>query len=421
MKICVLGAGVIGVSTAYALARLEHEVVVIDKGADVASGASHANGAQLSYSHVDPFAGPDILRKLPGYLLGTDPAIQFGLSLRPDYLKWGLSFLRNCNAARFKENQRARLDLARLSREAIKSFERDLPEGALRRTGQGKLVLAQTRSETDAMRKRAESGEFIEHDQKYLTAEQCLDIEPALSGWVGRLCGGLFSPNDNALDPMTYCKVLRRACEDDFGVKFYLGQNVQSIIETSIASSSAGFTIKTDAEEHKCDKVIVCLGNNPNPLLKPLGLRVPIYPMQGYSLTARATENAPTTSVTDLMNKIVIANLGTHVRIAGFVDANQSPAKAKIRHGQLLEAAKRYWPEAADYEGPLSHWTHYRPMTPSGVPVIKETRIAGLYLNAGHGSLGYTFAAGSAMKIATEIGHALKNTSPSEGQRNASL
>lgn len=418
MKICVLGAGVIGVSTAYALARLEHDVVVIDKGADVASGASHANGAQLSYSHVDPFAGPDILRKLPGYLLGTDPAIQFGLSLRPDYLKWGLSFLRNCNAARFKENQHARRNLARLSREAIKSFERDLPEGALRRTGHGKLVLGQTPSESGAMRNRAESGECIEHDQKYLTAEQCLEIEPALSDWAGRLCGGLYSPNDNALDPVTYCKVLREASEHDFGVKFHFNQNVQSIVE----NSRTGFTIETSVQEHGCEKVIVCLGNNPNPLLKPLGLSVPVYPMQGYSLTARATEKAPTTSVTDLKNKIVIANLGAHVRIAGFVDANQSPAKAETRQAQLLETAKRYWPKAADYEGPLSQWTHYRPMTPSGVPVIQQTRIKGLYLNAGHGSLGYTFAAGSAMKIATEIGHALKNTSLSiEGPTHVSL
>ena len=127
MKICVLGAGVIGVSTAYALARLGYEVSVFDKAASVAAGASHANGAQLSYSHVDPFAGPQIIRSLPAFLLGADPAIQLGLSFRRNYLKWGVSFLGNCTSKRFMANKKARLDLARFSREAITSFECDLP------------------------------------------------------------------------------------------------------------------------------------------------------------------------------------------------------------------------------------------------------------------------------------------------------
>lgn len=415
MKICVLGAGVVGVSTAYALARLGHDVSVIDKANDVAAGASHANGAQLSYSYVDPFSGPDAVKKLPGYLLGSDPAIQLGLSLRPDYLKWGLSFLRNCNAARFKENKKARLALACSSRDAMNAFEQDLPKKALRRTGQGKLVLAQTQSDNEAMIRRDSSDEFEEYGQRYLTAEECRNVEPALAGWQGALLGGVYSPHDNALNPVTYCKVLRKSGEDKFGVNFNFGQTVLNIEKTS----DSNFEVKTNFEVHGCDKVIVCLGNDLNPLLKPLGVRVPIYPMQGYSLTAPLSAQSPTTSITDLKNKIVFANLGSHMRIAGFVDANQSAKKTKARGELLLDIAKRHWPTAANYDGPITHWTHYRPMTPSGVPVIEETKVQGLYLNAGHGSLGYTFAAGSAMQIAEAIGHAQKNTIITEGRENA--
>lgn len=417
MKICVLGAGVIGVSTAYALSRTGHDVSVIDKDRDVAGGASHANGAQLSYSYVDPFSGPHIVKKLPGYLLGTDPAIQLGLSLRPDYLKWGVDFLRNCNATKFKDSRNTRRDLARLSREAISLFEQDLPQNSLTRTGRGKLILAQTESENRTLETRVGTDEFIEHDQRYLSPEECMTVEPALKGWTGTVLGGLFSPNDNALDPVTYCKVLRRSCEDDFGVKFYFNQNALNIRQNSIPN----FVIETDVEKHDCDKIIVCLGNDPKKLLKPLNVSLPIYPMQGYSLTLPVIDQSPVTSVTDLKNKIVFANLGTHMRIAGFVDANQSPKKSQTRSEQLLKIAKLYWPNVADYEGHITRWTNFRPMTPSGIPVIGQTKVPGLYINAGHGTLGYTFAAGSAMKIATEIGHVNKNTSQFEDLKNAFL
>lgn len=412
MKICVLGSGVIGISTAYALARLGHEVLVVEKGSDVATGASHANGAQLSYSYVDPFPSPDSLRKLPGYLLGKDPAIQLGVSLKPAYLMWGLSFLRNCSQSNFKKNQKSRLALAHLSRDAMTAYERDLPHGALNRTGTGKLVLAQTEAEKKSMMIRSKTKDAMERDQTYLTAKQCLELEPSLSGWKGRLLGGIYSPSDNALDPVSYCKVLKDKCANAFKVKFFFNQEIQRLAQLS----STHFKIETDVETHECEKVIVCLGNDPNTLLKPFGLRVPVYPMQGYSLTLQRSEASPIVSVTDLKNKIVFANLGDRLRIAGFLDANLRPEKSRARGEQLLNLARQQWPTVADYEGPISHWTHYRPMTPSGVPVIGETKVPGLYLNAGHGSLGYTFAAGSAIQIANKIGHAQKNFTETEIQ-----
>lgn len=415
MKICILGAGVIGVSTAFALARQGHDLIVIDKGSDVAEGASHANGAQLSYSYVDPFAGPDIVKKLPAYLLGTDPAIQLGVSFKPDYLKWGVSFLRNCTKSQFAKNQHARRTLARQSQEAMTSFECDLPQNTLCRTGHGKLVLAQTQAEADRMLAREKSGAFLEHNQTYLTPSKCLEIEPSLQEWKGPLRGGTYAPNDNALNPVTYCRVLKKACQDRFGVKFYFNETAQKIQPTQ----NSKFVVLTKTKEIECDKLIICLGNYPNPILKPLGISVPIYPMQGYSVTVPVSRQSPKTSITDLKNKTVFANLGTHIRIAGFLDANQNPKNTQKRSQKLLNIAQNIWPNAANYNGPIQHWTHYRPMTPSGVPIIGETKIPGLYLNVGHGSLGYTFAAGSAMKLANSIGHIQKNSSKFGGNENA--
>lgn len=401
MKICVLGAGVIGVSTAYMLARQGHDVSVIDKGADVASGASQANGAQLSYSYVDPFASPSALRRLPAYLAGKDPAIKFGLSLKADYLRWGINFLSECNSKSFANNLQARTGLAAMSRSTLQLVEGELKSDALLRTGTGKIVLAETKDEFDRMK----TVSVNRADQVCLSYDACVKIEPSLKSWTKPICGGLYAKDDSALDTLTYCQTLKSALIDKFGAEFHFNETIQAIQTLE----SNRIIIKTDNAEHPCEAVIICLGNDPNQLLKSLGLRIPIYPMQGYSVTLRAQPSSPTTSITDLKNKIVFANLGKTVRIAGFMDTNQKPNRARARGEQLLKIAQNVWPDAGNYDGPIHHWSHFRPMLPSGMPIIGGTKIPGVYLNVGHGSLGYTFAAGSAMKIADKIGHAFKN------------
>lgn len=406
MKICVLGAGVIGVSTAYALGRMGHEVIVIDKGNDVASGASHANGAQLSYSYIDPLAGPSTLRKLPSYMLGLDPAVQLKFSFKQDYLLWGLAFLKNCTADNFRRNRDARQALAEASKEAFLLLEKELSKGTLKKTGQGKIVLAQTPAEHKGMRQ----------SEHYLSPQDCIDKEPALQFWSGEIMGGLYAEEDFALDPKLYCKVLRTACETKFGIKFAFGASVQNIvIETGRLRA-----VDTENDRYDVDKIIICLGNEVNEILSPLGLRVPLYSIQGYSLTLPTNELSPRVSVTDLKSKTVYANLGNQIRIAGFVDANQKADNVAARTEELLLSAKKKWPQIAEYEGPVEKWSHARPMMPSGVPIIGPTKIDGLYLNVGHGSLGYTFAAGSAMKMADIIGHAHKNKDVSRGVNYAS-
>jgi D-amino-acid dehydrogenase len=395
MKIAVLGAGVIGVSTAYALARIGHEVVVIDRAADVAQGASFANGAQLSYSHTDPLASPSTLRKLPSYLLGADKAMQLRFSARLYYLSWGLSFLGNCFPGKFEKNRQARRDLSKASESAFKKLELDLEE-SFKPTGQGKLVVAQTQSELRSMQRQ----------DSFVSYERCLEIEPQLKSWAGDILGGLYAPNDYALDTVTYCQVLKRAAEETFGVKFYFDETVERLNSADGQLSE----VITNRQSHTVDKVIVCLGSAPNRLLKPYGIKVPIYPIRGYSLTLPALKTSPKVSVTNLKNKIVYANLGNRMRIAGLVDVNQKSQNIEDRIVYLSKIARQRWPDAADFDGQIETWSDARPMVPSGVPIIGKTHLKGLYLNLGHGSLGYTFAAGSAMKIASLIGHTQKNT-----------
>ncbi len=405
MRIYVLGAGVVGVTTAYTLACLGHDVSIIDKAEDVAMGASWANGAQLSFSYTDPLASPATLKKLPAYLLGLDPATQLRLSANPEYIRWGLLFLRNCLPDRFRVNKSERLKLAELSEVVFKNFRDEFPKGALKQTGKGKLVIAQTDQELQAMKTKPQ---FIDRDE-------CLGAVPSLRHWTGDLKGGLFAEEDLALDTQIYCRAFKQILIQKWDTQFYFEETVKIVSPQSDGTQ----IIITDKTEHRSDSVIVCLGNDPKPLLRPLGLRLPLYPIQGYSLTLPTTPDSPVMSVTDLKSKMVYANLGDKMRIAGFVDANQKTDRIEDRLTLLKTTAQKNWPNVADFDGPITQWTNARPMMPSGVPVIRQTKTKGIYLNLGHGSLGYTFAAGSAKKIATMIGHARKNTAITGGSHHA--
>lgn len=406
MKICVLGAGVIGVSTAYALARAGHEVRVIDRATDVAAGASHANGAQLSFSYVDPFAGPGTVKQLPAYLLGLDPAVRLGLSLSPAYLSWGLSFLRNCTKKRAAENMMLRAALAKSSEAALALFTSECAPKALKPTGRGKIILAATSAHFADMEIAAQTKSAMGIPMKALSVEACTHIEPALKDWQGKFTGGLYAPGDMALDTQTYCKALKTRLERRFGAVFHMSEAVLSVNMDGDGVSG----VTTDKSRHECDRVICCLGGQSADLLKHYGVSIPVYPMQGYSVTLKAKTGSSTVSITDAKNKMVFANLGGRIRIAGFMDSNQPKRRAEKRGRELLERARHLWPAIADYDSGPNFWTGFRPMTPSGVPVIGETNISGLYVNAGHGALGYTFAAGSGMRIAELIGDATGST-----------
>lgn len=399
MKICVLGAGVIGVSTAFALARAGHEVHVIEQADKAATGASAANGAQLSYSHVDPFASPATFKQLPAYLSGFDPAVRLGFSLRPSYISWGLKFIQECGSQRSKANMVTRVNLALQSHRGLSIFEKECGENLPKPTGRGKIVLVDTSAKLRQMEMAALEKLALGIKTEVLSKEACIAFEPALQTWQAEWVGGVCAPQDTAMDPVKYCNALASVATKKYGAAFHYGETIKAL---DIAGNSIT-GIATDKGHHSCDMAVLCLGAKANTLLKDLGLSVPIYPVQGYSLTLPSKAGAPQASITDYKHKVVFANLGDTIRVAGFMDTNQNPRKAGKRSEQLLKLAQRLWPEIADYDADPHFWTQYRPMVPSGVPTIEESRISGLYLNIGHGSLGYTFAAGSAMVIADQI------------------
>lgn len=400
MKILVLGAGVIGVTTAYMLGRAGHEVVVLDRASAVASETSHANGAQLAYSYAEPFAAPGTLKRIPGYLTGRDAGIGMGLTTNPDFYRWGLAFVRNCTRAKEQENLHAMLDLAAKSCAALGKLSAELPEDTLSDKPSGKLILTRTEGELKSY------GTLVDVKQSYglpvdmLDKQTCLDLEPALADWQGEFCGGLYAKGDSVVEPVSFCKALQKSGVEKYGVTYKFNHDILSL--KTRAGRAVG--VVTDKDKIDCDAVVLCLGNGANAFLKPLKDKQNIYPMQGYSLTLPLGDNPPSVSITDPKNKFVIANLGDKIRIAGLLDANLPYAKIAERGQYLWETAKKLWPYAADYSAEWNLWSGRRPMTPASLPIVRAGKMPGLYYNIGHGSLGLTLAAGCAEIITDIIG-----------------
>lgn len=415
MKIIVLGAGVIGVTTAYVLGRQGHEVIVVDKEDIFACGASHANGGQLAYSYVDPFPNPGILKKLPGYMLGRDSGIKINPTLCLSYYRWGLQFLRHCTAVRTKSNMEIMLGLARRSAAAMQRLSSEIPDLlADENNHRGKIILAKTSSDMKAFENPAQIKRGFGFEIEILDREDCIKKEPTLASWQGEFCGGAFAKGDRTIDPLMLCESLKKSSEQKYGVHYKFGHTVHAL--TSKNNEITG--VVTDHGSLEGDAVIMCLGGGANSVLKSIGQRCDIYPMRGYSLTLPRGAQTPKISITDPLSKLVFANFGSAVRIAGFLDANLSESKITARGKTLFETAKRLWPEAADYSTDDNLWAGYRPMTPSGVPFVKASSIEGLYYNMGHGSLGLTLAAGSAEIIAELVGKPMQTPRPLELEKN---
>ncbi len=417
MKILVLGAGIVGVTTAHALGRLGHEVLVIDQADSVASQASHANGAQLAYSYVDPFANLATLKNIPKYMLGRDGGIRLRLAKNLSYYMWGLEFLRNCTPEKTKANMQVMLEHAQRSKEAMERLcsevsssdlsDSELQGGAILAKGAGKIILARNSEEMQKFNESAELKKSYGFDVEMLDKAGCIKREPALSSWRGEFCGGIFALGDKVLDPLAFCKKIQTISETKFKVKYHFGQKIIKLVRQNNEITN----VQTDKEMFNCDAVITCLGSGANKVLKTVGKKFPIYPMRGYSLTLPTTNQLPKMSITDPIRKIVFSNLGDEIRIAGFLDANLPEAKIDLRGLTLLDTAQNLWPDIANYDGEDNLWSGLRPMTPSGIPIVKASSIGGLYYNIGHGSLGLTLAMGSAEHIAQLVGQSLRNSS----------
>ncbi|CAG9239753.1 D-amino acid dehydrogenase 2 [Paraburkholderia tropica] len=399
MRICVLGGGVIGVTTAYFLARDGHQVTLVERHADVAQETSHANGGQLSYQYVAPLADPSVLPKLPHWLLSRDAALRFVPRLDPHQWRWCLAFLRACTRARSRQTTAELLGLGLLSQRLMHEI---VAREALDfdYVCNGKLVVYRDREGFEGARRQADYQAQFGCEQHALDGAACVALEPALAHIGREIVGGIHTPGEEAGDCDRFTRHLARAAQRD-GVQLQLGAELSGL-RTNGSVVQAAITSQGEIE---ADAFVVCLGFQSQPMLASLGVSVPVYPLKGYSLTLpdAREHGAPRVSVTDAHHKVVYAPLGERLRIAGMVDLTGMSAHAdRERIALLTRQARETFPEAGDY-GAIQTWTGMRPATPDSKPLIGATQFRNLWLNTGHGALGFTLACGSAQLLADRL------------------
>ncbi len=401
MKVIVMGAGVIGVSSAWYLARLGHEVTVIDRQPGAGLETSFANGAQISVSQSEPWAAPGAPFKVMKWLLRDDAPLLFRPKLEWHQLSWGMRFLIECLPWRFRHNIREMVNLGLYSRESIQELRREtgiqydqLTKGILQfYTDNGDFLAAQ-----EASKLLQQYG--IEREVK--TAEEAIAIEPALNHIRDRLAGATFAPTDESGDAHVFTQNLAKLCQAK-GVMFKYGAMIEAIEVDAGKVSGARLRHSTGHTETVTADAYVCaMGSYSYLMLKPIGITIPVYPAKGYSATisTEGFNGAPTVSLTDEAMKIVFSRIGNRMRIAGTAELDgYSTSLSLIRTEALVKRGRELFPDAADYDNPV-YWTGLRPATPSNCPLIGRTKMSNLFLNTGHGTLGWTEGCGSGRALA---------------------
>lgn len=400
MRVLVIGAGVIGLTTAYFLQRQGFEVTVVDREPGVGRGASGGNGAQLSYSYVAPLAEPAVLAKLPSLLLSRESPLVFRPRLEPAQWLWGLRFLAAASSERARATTAALLKLAFLSRDLIEPLIRD-EAIACHFTRGGKLVVYPDEASFAAARAQVEYQAALGCQQMLLSRAQCVAREPALAGYADRIVGGVWTPSDAAADCAAFCEQLADRMRRR-GVRFELGREVRSLRVRNGRFEGAD----VDGGPLAADACVLAAGSHAPRLARGAGLRLAIYPLKGYSITLPVARGAPlpACSITDIRRKVVFAPLGRRVRVAGFVEMAGHDARIpQSRIDSLVAAAREVIGVKVDLRTDVRPWCGFRPATPSGLPIVGATPVEGLYLNVGHGALGWTLAAGSARLVADAI------------------
>jgi D-amino-acid dehydrogenase len=404
VRVLVLGAGVVGVSSAWFLRQLGHDVVVADRQSGPALETSFANGGQISASHAEPWANPGAPRKILGWLGRADAPLLFRPRADPQQWLWSAAFLRECTASRTRSNIRAILALALHSRAVVKRLRREL-QLEYDCSERGILHFYTDRHECDASLAPAALMRSLGCDRRPLTPQQAIELEPALAPIRDRLVGADYCAEDESGDAHRYARQLADRCAER-GVRFLFGTTVESLRVDD--GQACGAIVRDSAgavQELLADAVVVCLGVYSAALLRPLGVRLAIYPGKGYSATFDivAPEMAPAVSLTDDEHKLVFSRLGQRLRVAGTAEIGAwSLDLDAVRCAALTRRTQQLFPGACDYTRP-TYWAGLRPVTPSNVPYLGATRIRGLFVNAGHGTLGWTLGPGNGELIAQVV------------------
>jgi len=401
MKVIVLGAGLLGVTSAYFLRRLGHEVTVVDRQASAAAETSFANGGQISVSHAEPWANPSAPLKVLKWLGKEDAPLLFRLRADMRQWLWGLQFLRECTPERTRRNIAQIVRLGTYSRDVLQQLRRDTSLQYDQRT-QGILHFYTDPREFEAAEAPAAQMRQLGCDRRVISADEAVAIEPALAQVRDRLAGATYTAEDESGDANRFAREVVELCARD-GVQLRMSHTITAL---RVQGGRIDHVEATDNEgrfqQIRGDAYVVALGSLSPMLLQAIGISLPIYPAKGYSVTmpVRDASKAHQVSLTDDEFKLVFSRLGSRLRIAGTAELNGYDRDLnRIRCEAIVRRVETLFPGAGD-SSQAQFWTGLRPATPSNVPIIGGTALPNLYLNTGHGTLGWTHACGSGKSIA---------------------
>jgi D-amino-acid dehydrogenase len=401
MQVIVLGAGLLGTTSAHFLRQLGHDVTVIDRQAAPAAETSFANGGQISVSHAEPWANPSAPLKVLQWLGKEDAPLLFRLRADPQQWRWGLQFLRECTPARTRHNIAQIVRLGTYSRDTLQQLRRDLGLQYDQRT-QGILHFYTSQKEFDAAEAPAAQMRDLGCDRRVISADEAVRLEPALRHIRPQLAGATFTSEDESGDARQFTLALAERCRQD-GVRFLMGHHVMALRTVGGRVDHVEVTDADGAFQRlRADAFVLAMGSFSPLLAQPLGIRLPIYPAKGYSVTMPVKDAAMAhqVSLTDDEYKLVFSRLGDRLRIAGTAELNgYSCDLNRVRCEAIVRRTEQLFPGAGD-TAQAQFWTGLRPATPSNVPIIGQSRVPNLFLNTGHGTLGWTHACGSGKSVA---------------------
>lgn len=405
MHICVMGAGVIGVTTAYRLLQDGHQVSLIDARQQPGEGTSQGNGAQLSYSYVAPLADPSVWTKWAYYLFSKDSPLTIKPTADAAQYRWLLEFLRCCRAPRVRQTTIDLLQLAFYSRDQLTQWDAGL-QLSFDHQRSGKLVMFTDAPGLEAAARQVQFQSQYGCQQQVLGAADCLRIEPALAHSQRDWVGGVYTPSEEAGDCPQFCRALVEAMQGNPNFRFLGGRQVCAVRREGRALHA----VQAGGEWLAADRFVLALGADSVAFAHLLDLRLPLYPLKGYSITVPLEDEAsrtaaPQVSITDIARKIVYARLGQRLRVAGRIElVGQDRSIAPCAIEELKNGLRELFPGCRlGGDATLSPWMGFRPATPSGVPIVGASPVENLHLNIGQGALGWTLACGSAALVADQI------------------
>ena len=398
-RVLVLGAGILGVHTAYFLRQRGYEVTVVDRQPGPALETSFANGSQISVSQSDPWASPQAPFKILKWLGKEDAPLLFRLRMDVNQWRWGLRFLYECLPSRAEHNTLQAMRLSEYSRRTLQmlrketSIQYDHAEAGIM------MVHSHQQSFDDA----AEAAQLLIRNgerRDVLSVAEAVKIEPALTHTAPTLAGAIYAPNDESGDAYKFTIALAERAAA-MGVEFRYGTTINKLQREANEISGVLISDEKGERTERADAYVVALGSYSTGLLRGVGVDALIYPAKGYSATLPIVNQpgAPRGSITDDEMKIVFTTIGDRLRIAGTAELNGFDTTLNpVRCAALTKRAKHHFPDLCDWEA-VKYWTGLRPATPSNLPIIGQSKLKNLYLNTGHGTLGWTEGPGSARAL----------------------